>query len=403
MAQNFRYVVKDRKGRDHKGVISAESQAAAASVLTEQGYFVTVLEPVKSLSDYIEISTGRTGSPELSVYCRNLAAMLSAGLSITQTLNILSRQAPNKVLRIASSRLLADLESGSSLSAAMGKYRNTFPGIAVTMVEAGELGGFLEETFDNLAIYFKKESELRDKIVTATLYPAIVTGFALVILGVLLNFVLPNFAGMFNTAGVEIPPLTAFLLDLSVFVKANALLILSAVLGLFVLFRVMLRSGPGKRLRDMVILKLPVIGELSAKVATSRFSRTLSTLLRSGVPILQALGIVHRLTGNSVISESILKAGEAMEKGESMSAPLAESNVLAPMVTQMIAIGEETGTLEEMLAKISNIYDEEIERAVKRLTSVLEPAIIIVLSVAVGIILLSVVIPMFDIITQVPG
>jgi len=403
LAQSYRYIVKDRQGKSYKGIINAESKGAAASVLTEQGYYITELEQVKSLTDYIEISAGKAGNADLSIYCRNLSAMLAAGLSITQTLRILAKQAPNRILRNTTQKMIADLEGGLPLSSSMRKYKNVFPDIAVTMVEAGELAGVLEQTFDNLSIYFKKENELREKVISAIIYPSIVTGFALIVLGVLLNFVLPNFANMFKSAGVQLPALTRFFLDLSAFVKTNILTILVVILALFVILRIAFRTGPGKKVRDWFLIKLPVIGKFNSKVAISRFCRTLSLLIQTGVPILQALGIVNRVSGNVIISENIIRAGQAMEKGESMSTPLAESSIFTPMVTQMISIGEETGTLDVMLGKISDIYDEEIERTVKRLTSILEPVIIILLSVIVGIILLSVVIPMFDIITKVPG
>ncbi len=403
MAQSFRYVVKDREGKSLRGIINAETQLAAATLLGEQGYYITELEPVKSLSDYIEISSETTGARDLSVYCRNLSVMMAAGLSITQALHIMSRQAPNRVLRKTTMKILNDLESGVSLSVAMGKHKKVFPNLAVSMVEAGEIAGVLEQTFDNLATYFKKESDLREKVVSALLYPSIVTGFAVIVLGALLNFVLPNFANMFKSVNIQIPPLTKFFLDTSHFIRTNIVPILVSILAAFVLLRVFFRTPSGGKLRDWLFLKLPLIGEFNIKVATSRFCRTLATLTKTGVPILQALGITNKVTGNAIISDNIIKAGQAMEKGESMSTTLAKSNIFGPIVAQMISIGEETGALEEMLENIADIYDEEVERSVKRLTSVLEPVIIMFLSVIVGIILLSVVIPMFDIITRVPS
>ena len=403
MSKSYQYAAKNRDGKILKGVLEAEDETAAAYSLTEQGYYITELKPVKNLADYFRLTPSPVSSRDLSLYFRNISTMMEAGLPMRQTLQIIAKQSPTKPLKNATLQIISDLERGSSLSSAMAKQKHIFPNIAVSMVEAGEAGSALEESIKNLSIYFQKESDLRSTVISAILYPSIVSGFALIVLFVLLTFVLPNFAKMFIDIGVALPPLTKFLLDMSAFFKDNIFLLVVLVLILFLLVKIYFRTHSGRRTKDLILIKLPVLGNFRLKIATSRFCRTLGTLVKTNVPILQALEIVAKISDNVIISEEVKKASKAIEEGESISAPLAAGNLFPPMVTQLISIGEESGTLDSMLAKISDIYDEEIDRSVKRLASVLEPVIIIFLSVVVGIILLSVIIPMFDIITRAPA
>ena len=335
---------------------------------------------------------------DIAVFSRQFATMISSGLSLLRTLNILSEQTENPTLQKTIASLRDDVERGSSLSAAMSKHPKVFSVLYTSMVRAGEEGGQLETVLVRLAEGFEADYKLRQKIKSAMTYPIVVAGIAVLLLTAMLLFIVPNFAGMFEGLGGELPLPTQILVNLSNQAKFIIPAIAVLLIGGTIAYRRLRRSNAGFRYRaDRLKLKIPVFGDLFTKVGVSRFSRTLALLLRAGVPVLQALDIVADTTGNEVLARAALDVKEAVRGGESMSGPLQNSPVFPPMVVQMIAVGEDTGALDAMLDKVADFYDQEVESTTESLTALLEPIMIAVLGALVGGMVIALYMPMFKI------
>ncbi|HBT46824.1 MAG TPA: type II secretion system F family protein [Peptococcaceae bacterium] len=402
----LRYKARDASGKLIKGIIEAESEQVAGRHLRNQGLFIIELRPLRSEGelnflrpDYLRpLFLKRVSRRDLALFCRQLGTMLVAGLPIVNALRTLSRQADNPRLKESIDRVLEDLQQGETLHRALSKSPKVFPPIMIYSAEAGELSGALDETLLKLADHFEREHEIQEKIKSAMTYPLIVLAVSLASIGFMITFVLPMFSNIITNLGVPLPWPTRLVLELGKFFRQWWFLLLAAlgVAGYFAW-----RWSQEEKVRyalDRIVLRLPVFGRLKHRALLSQFSRTLGTMLYSGVPILQALEVVERTVGNRVVAEAIALAQEQVRDGKSIASPLAESGVFPPMVVEMVTVGEETGTLDALLARLAAFYDREVGEMAARLSSLIEPILILGLGAVVGLIVLSVLLPLFQLV-----
>ncbi len=401
---SFEYLVKDKTGKDLKGVQEAPDATELVRLLKTQGYLVIRVEQVKKGAPILSIQKG--GAPavkkgksggitldDLVVFARQLATLVAAGIPLVQSLDILADQVDKEKFRLILRKMYADVQTGKSLSEAMQSHQKVFSALFIHMVRAGESSGRLQEILDRVAHYFEKSSALQKKVKAALMYPMVVSIMAFGITFVMLAFVIPKFATIFEGLNAKLPVPTQMLIDLSNYLAANWWWILAVLGGGIFVFRRYIRSPLGRYGWDSFTLRMPVFGPIIMKVAVSKFSRTLSTLVRSGVAILAALEIVSKTSGNARIEKIITDLMGSVQRGESISGPLEKSGIFPSMVVRMIAIGEETGELEEMLTKIADFYDTQVDTAVSGLTSLIEPLIIGFLGIVIGGIVVALFLP----------
>lgn len=327
--------------------------------------------------------------------------MIGAGLPMVQCLEILSQQMESKELRRVVGEIKESVQAGTTLSEALARHKKVFDDLFVNMVDAGEIGGALDVILTRLAIYREKADALTRKVKGALIYPAVVMTVAIGVTFIMLTHIVPIFAKMFSGLGAELPAPTQFILSLSAFIRNNILTGIVLLILLIIAYKFYSKTDKGRYNIDWLKLRIPLIGDLIRKSAISRFSRTLGTLISSGVSILEALDITARASGNRVVHDAIKKSVLSIAEGETITQPLKQCGVFPPMVTQMISVGEKTGGLDEMLSKIADFYDEEVDAAVAALTSVIEPVIIVFMGVVIGGILIAMYLPMFDIIGKI--
>jgi len=400
----YQYTALDAGGSEMKGKIEAASERVANQRLREQGLRPFELKETKGKDG--AGSKGGFGKrkiklPEISTFTRQIATLIDAGLPLLRALNILSDQTENPALKDVISAISTDIQGGASFSEALQKHPHVFSKLYINMVKAGEIGGVLEVVLDRLATFAEKDMELRTKIKGALTYPAIMGLVATGVVVFLLIFVIPTFVKMFNDVGLALPLPTQIVIAASDFLTNYWYVILGAIGVLVFAFKHANKTDAGKLKIDAMKLKVPVFGELNRKVATARFTRTLSTLIASGVPILQALDIVREVAGNEVIAQAMTKVSASITEGETISKPLHEAKVFAPMVTHMIAVGEETGALETMLSKIADQYEMIVDETVSALSSMIEPIMIVFMGATVGLIVTALFFPMFDLVDVV--
>lgn len=387
-----------------EGQIEADSQIAVASKLRQMGYAPLLIQEQKSKVGNKELrmpwKSGVKGK-DLAVFSRQFATMINSGLSLLRSLNILAEQTDNKILASAIADVRNDVERGTSLSASMARHPKIFNRLYVAMIRAGEIGGVLDSVLLRVADNLEKEVALKQKIKSAMTYPVVVFALVLIIVSAMLLFVVPMFQNLYKDLGGTLPLPTRVLILLSNLMKTVWYLIGAGLVGGMVAFKKWIATERGRSIWDAVKLKLPVFGDLVHKTALSRFSRTLSVLLKSGVPILQSLDIVQETSGNEVVAKATRDVQASVKEGESIAKPLERHAVFPAMVVQMIAVGEETGALDTMLAKISDFYDQEVEATVDALTSLIEPLLIAVMGLAVGGMVIALYMPMFNIINLI--
>lgn len=403
----FNYSVRDRAGNLVSGTLDAESQAAVARRLKSMGYApVSITEANAGLSKEIKIpgfGGGKIKLKDLAVFARQFATMINSGLSLLRALTILTEQTENKKLAEILGEVRNDVQSGNSLSGAMGKHPKVFPPLLINMAKAGEIGGFLDSVLLQVATNFESEVKLRGKIKSAMTYPMVVLFIAIMaVLGMLL-FIVPTFAKMFKSLGASLPAPTQMLVTASHILKVGFPVFLILGVAGFVVWGKVKYSDRVRNVVDPMKLKLPVFGSLFQKVAISRFSRNLGTMLRSGVPILQSLDVVADTTGNVVLARATRDIQESVRQGESVTAPLRAHPIFPPMVAQMMAVGEDTGALDQMLEKISDFYDQEVEATTEALTSLIEPIMIAVLGGIIGSMIICLYMPIFSIYNHING
>ena len=402
MADTFAYKVRDRGGKLLEGTLEADSQQLLIGKLRSMGYMPIDIQqtnaPTMSRDLKMPFFSTRVKLKDVAVMSRQFATMINSGLALLRALNILADQTESKPLAAIINQVRIDVEKGSSLSAALSRHPKAFSRLYVAMVRAGEVGGVLDSVLLRLAETIEKQVELRRKVRSAMTYPIVVMVLVLLIVTAMLLFIIPMFKGLYADLGGTLPLPTRVLLGVSSFVRTFWYLLFGSVFGAFWGFRRWVRSEPGRKRWDTIKLKVPVMGLLVRKTALARFSRTLSALVRSGVPILESLDIVAETSGNHVVSLAVLDTQFAVKSGEPMSQRLERHPVFPPMVVQMMAVGEETGALDEMLDKIADFYDQEVEATVEALTSLIEPLLIVVMGAAVGGMVISLYLPMFNII-----
>lgn len=405
MAILFSYQAKNRFGQLQTGAVEAADPAAVARYLRERGFVATRIEPHPSANRADSQSSWllryqRVSLRDLAVFCRQFATLTSAGISMIQALSVLAEQTENRRLRQVLGDVVAQLQSGETLSFALRQHAGIFPLVMVSMVEAGELGGMLDTVMVRLADQFEKEHKLSAKLRSALAYPAVVLGMAALSLAFILTYVLPTFTDLFAGMQMALPWSTRLLLAASETLRNDWPWLLGGCLaGLSLFARV--RTLPAvRRQLDQFALSLPVFGLLAKKVAIARFSRTFSGLIRSGVPLVAALDVVKNTVTNVVMVEALLSAQASVLRGDGLAAPLRQNPLFAPMVVHMIAIGEEAGELEQMLVKIADFYEAEVDDMVSRLSSLLDPFLIVVLGVVIGFIVVSIMLPMIEVVTN---
>ncbi|MBC7246627.1 MAG: type II secretion system F family protein [Actinobacteria bacterium] len=403
MARTYSYRVRDRQGKIISGKLEADSEQAVSQKLREMGYFVIGVEEerVPIAKKEIRILQPKVKPKDITVFTRQFATMINAGLPLVKCLSILSEQTESPVLTEVIADVQHEVEMGRSLSEALSKHPKIFKDLYTSMVRAGEIGGVLDDVLLRIATTLESEDEIRRRIKSAMTYPVAMFAISVLLLFVMLIFVVPIFEKMFRDMGATLPFLTRIIVGISHFLASwkGALLIVALIVG-FVFLRRWLKTPAGRRKLDALKLKLPIFGSLFHKMSLSRFSRTLGTLVASGVPILQALEITSNTVGNMLVAEAVDNVRAGVKEGESIARPLGQSPLFPPMVTQMLAIGEETGALDTMLNKVSDFYDSEVAATVEALTSLLEPVLIVFLGVVVGTIVISLYMPIFSLISQ---
>lgn len=397
----FKYVAKDYEGKTVSAITEAKDQTTLVDLLRKRNSVIISVEEQAGKTAYRTVG-GKIKTEELVIFSRQLATMVDSGIPLVQALDILSEQIENRSFRYCISKVRDDIETGSSLSEALAKHSKIFSTLFVNMVKAGESSGMLDEILDRLAGYIEKVSSLQRKVRSSLIYPALVVTIAIAITAFLLIKVVPTFKGIFESLGGTLPAPTMFLINVSNFLRKFFLFIIGGILVLLFLLGAMIRTPAGKLKFDQTLLRLPIFGILLRKVAIARFSRTFSTLVKSGVPILSSLEIVGKTSGNKVIEIAVEKVRNNIREGENIAEPLAKCGVFPPMVIRMIGVGEQTGELEKMLTKIADFYEEQVDAAVGSLTSLIEPLIIVFLGIVVGGIVIAMFLPIFKL-TQVIG
>lgn len=398
MAQTFAYKVRDSGGKVVHGALEGDSSVTVATKLRQMGYIVIDIKARGRASKGKGISFGgRVKSKDLTIFSRQFATMVNSGLSLTKCLSILAEQTDNQKLADVARGVFRDVEAGQALSEALSKHPKVFPSIYVNMVKAGETGGVLDETLLRVADHLEKEQALKAKVKSAMTYPILVFLMSGVLVFAMVTFVVPVFAKMFKDLGGDLPLPTQILIVVSEVIRGYWWAIIGGVVLLIYATGKIKKLPQVRMMLDRIKLKIPAFGLLFEKAAIARFTRTLGALIRSGVPILEALRICATTAGNTVISGAIEDARGSIKEGETIAQPLDANKVFPPMVVQMIAVGEETGALEEMLGKIADFYETEVESTVEGLTSLIEPLMIAFLGLVVGGILISLYLPLFSI------
>ena len=396
----FAYSARPATGRDiTSGEIELRSKDEVLAFLHKQKMIpVSVREKSKQIT--IQFGTG-VSTRDIVIFTRQFATMINAGLPLVQSLDILAQQTENASLRRVIQDVLYDVESGHTLADAMGKHPKVFTDLFTNMVAAGEAGGILDTILLRLATFLEKNDALVRKIKGAMVYPGVIFSVAGAAVAILLIFVIPTFQQMFASAGIPLPLPTRIVIGMSAFLQAFWWLVIVGVIAAAFLLRAIAANPTGRLMLDRILLNMPVLGDLQRKAAVARFTRTLGTLVSSGVSILEGLEITAKTAGNRVIHDAVMGSRASIAGGETISGPLKESGVFPPMVVQIINVGEQTGGLDEMLSKIADFYDEEVDAAVEVLLKAMEPIMIVVLGVVVGGMIVSMYLPIFDMINAV--
>jgi type IV pilus assembly protein PilC len=399
----FRYSAKDNTGRLISGVIEADTDASVVDRLRDMGFFITKLERTVERGDVLQALQGLfgVGLKDLAIFSRQFATMVNSGLSLVRTLSILEQQTSNQRLKQIIVQVRVDVEAGRPLSDSMGRHPKAFSSLYVNMVKAGETGGVLDEVLERVSIFLEKEQALRSKVKAAMVYPILLTVAALGGLFFMTMVILPQFESLFKElgAGGTLPLPTQIAISVSAAIRQFWWLgsIISVVL--FYALRRYIATPTGRERYDRFKLRMPIVGELNRKIVVARFTRTLGTLIASGVPIMQALEVVAKAIDNMVIGNAVDAVRTSIREGQTIAVPLQFSGVFPPMVVQMVKVGEETGALEQMLDKVADFYDVEVETTVASLTSMLEPLLIIFMGVIVGAMVIALYLPIFSLAT----
>jgi type IV pilus assembly protein PilC len=393
----YKWEGKTAKGAIKKGEMEAPAEAAIRIHLRRQNIIPTKIESKrKDINISLPFLKKKVKQRAVAIFTRQLATMIDAGLPLVQSLEVLSSQQESKVFKDVLREIREDVEGGSTFAGALKKHPATFNELYTNLVVAGEEGGILDTILNRLANYIEKAEALKKKVKSALIYPATIVTVAAAVIMILVIFVIPVFETMFKSAGQTLPLPTLIVVGISKLIRKYIIVLIPAFILLFFLFRKYYQTDKGRAVIDRLVLKLPVFGLLFRKIAVARFSRTLGTLVSSGVPILDGLSIVSRTSGNRAIETAIMNARASIREGETIAEPLGRSGHFPPMVIQMIAVGESTGALDSMLSKIAEFYEDEVDIAVANLTSLLEPLLMIFLGVVIGGVVIAMYLPIFN-------
>jgi type IV pilus assembly protein PilC len=388
---------KTKKGRSLKGELEAADERIARIQLKKRSIEVKKLkQKPKDLFENISFMQPKVTNKDLVIFTRQFSTMIDAGLPLVQGLNILGEQTENKTFRNMLKQITKDVEGGSTLADALGKHPKVFDSLFVNLVAAGEVGGILDTILQRLAAYIEKAEKLKSQIKGAMTYPIVVVGIAVIVISVIMIFVIPVFQDMFSSFGKALPVPTQVVVAMSDFSKGNIHYMIGGLIVFVWALRRYRRTVSGKRNIDSILLKLPIFGELIKKVAVARFTRTLGTMVSSGVPILDALEITAKTAGNVIVEEVIFDARSSIAEGQTIAEPLSETDIFPGMVTQMISVGESTGALDAMLEKIADFYDDEVDATVSAMTSMLEPLLMLFLGGSIGGLVVAMYLPIFQ-------
>ncbi len=385
----FTYVAVDKKGKEKKGNIEADTREKVIDILKNDGLIPVSVKEQGALNKEIDFSIGKKVKPrDLSVFCRQFVSITQAGVPMKEALQMLSEQTENKWLKRAISEVLLSVEKGNTLADSMRGQSDIFPPMLINMVEVGENSGSLEMAFTRMAVQFEKEAKLK-----ATIYPIILVIAAIGVVAVMLLFVIPIFIDMFADLDVEMPGITMWVMNTSKWMTAHWYIILALIILVIVAYKMIYKTEQGRLAIDKVKMKIPLFGKLTVKTACAQFARTMSTLLSSGISTIDALETVSKIVNNIHYTNALLKAREEVMKGIPLSEPLTASKIFPPMVCHMTGIGEETGNIEDMLEKLADYYDEEVEMTTQSVLAAMEPLIIVFMAVVVGTLVVAVVSP----------
>jgi type IV pilus assembly protein PilC len=400
---NYTYRVRGRDGKIVKGTMEADNRNLVIDALLRQQYTILEIKEDKDKEATQKNALNfswfeKVTINDLSLFTRQLSTMVGAGLPIVRSFSILEKQTQNSLLRKIAGQVQEDLEGGLALNEALGRHPKTFSPMYVSMVQAGETGGALDTVLDRLADTLERDREINSKIKSASVYPILVMSVAILVVVFILMFVMPSFVESYASSGTELPAFTQFFLNISYFLKDYFLLLILGIIVMVFVLKAWGRTSQGRLFFDTMYLKMPIVGKAVSRIAVSRFTRILGTLIKSGVPILQALEVLEGVVGNRVIGDAIGQARESIREGQSIAVPLEATGVFEPMVSQMIAIGEETGALDDMLERMSVFYDNEVTLAVDAMLKSMEPVMIIFVAGIIGMIIIATYLPVFNII-----
>lgn len=398
---NFMWKGRSRAGKMEEGVLIADSKDAAAAILRRQQINVTSLRAKDTRIPLLPKLGGKINSAKLSIFTRQFSVMLDAGLPLVQCLEILGGQEEHKLFKAIIESVRSDVESGTSLAEAMKRHPNAFDNLYVNMIAAGEAGGILDIILQRLSVYIEKAVKLKNQVKSALMYPIAVILIAAAVVYIILWKVIPVFAQLFAGMGAQLPYLTRMVVQASEIVGSYGGWIILLTILTYVAVREWHKTYRGRRILDRIQLAIPIIGGLLLKISIARFCRTLATLTSSGVPILDGLEITARTSGNAIVEDSIMSVRKSVEEGKTISAPLQETKVYPAMVCQMISVGEQTGALDQMLSKIADFYEDEVDTAVSGLMKLIEPIMIVFLGIVIGTIVIAMYLPMFSLFSKI--
>jgi type IV pilus assembly protein PilC len=397
----YKYKAVSENGQVLEGYFEAESQTDVLTMLKSNSYLPVYIEEDLNTDVKLDIFSKKVNKKDIAVFCRQFYTMINAGIGIVKSLDILEKQTENKNLKKGIAALYEDVQKGFTLSEAMKKHEKIFPSLLVNMVEAGEVSGSLDVIMERMAVHFEKENKLENKIKTALVYPVALSIVALAVVIFLLTVVMPTFINMFESSGLALPGPTQALLTISNSLTQYWYLFVSMTIVLIVVFLTFRKTDDGRRFLDSLKIRIPGVKKTNVKIITARFSRTLSTLLSSGMPLIQSIEVVGRIVGNKVVQDRLNLAVEDISKGVSLSRTIKDIDIFPPMVDSMIKIGEESGSLDEILYKTADFYDDEVEVALQKMTTLLEPLLLVFMAIVIGFIVIAMAMPMFDMVNTI--
>ncbi|MFA5577554.1 MAG: type II secretion system F family protein [Tissierellaceae bacterium] len=397
----YKYKAVTQSGDTIEGFFEGEDEKDVVSMLRSNNYIPVLVEKDIAADAKVNIFSQKVRKKDLAVFCRQFYTMLDAGIGIVSCLEILEKQSENKTLVSAMSSIHENVQKGISLSEGMKQNSKIFPPLLVNMVESGEVSGTLDIVMERMAVHFEKENKLEQKVKSAMIYPIALSFVSVAVVIFLLVVVMPTFVGMFEGSGQALPVPTQILLNISDWLRDFWYIFITIVVGLGIGFNVFKNTNAGRLFLDGIKLKIPIVKMTNVKIITSRFTRTLSTLMASGIPLIQSIEVVGRVVGNRIVQDRLNQAAEDVRKGVAFSRAIKDVQIFPPMVDSMIRIGEESGALDDILYKTADFYDDEVEEALQRMTTIMEPLMLVVMALVIGFIVIAMAMPMFDVVNTI--